>query len=156
MQILLLRKRDISALSRLAREIITQTPYYSLLAKKIESAKYTNKSLKEKLKDGYQLFIVARQNGRLVAFCHGSVDAGTSWIHWICVSKNYRRKGIAMKLLKSLEKELKKSKIHKIWCDSRINNKESIPLLKKFGLRKVAFLKKHWYGHDFYLWQKFI
>lgn len=156
MQIIKLQQREAPALSLVVREIIINTPYYSRQARGAESKKYTTTAIKQKLRDKNSLLVVAKQNGRLVGFCHGSVDVGTCWIHWVGVAKGHRQKGVAMRLLKSLEKKLRKAKVHKIWCDSRINNKESIPLLKKFGLRRIAFLKKHWYGHDFYLWQKFI
>ena len=49
-----------------------------------------------------------------------------------------------------------KNKAHKIWLDTRINNKESIALFKKLKYKKAATFKKHYYGQDFYIWEKLI
>ena len=156
MKISILKKNDIKEFSYLAKNIISNTPYYSILAKKHEVKKYNVNNIKYKLKNKKDLYVVIKDKNKIIGFCSGHFDALTFWIDWIGVEKNLRRNKVSIRLFNFLEKRLKKSGVHKIWCDSRTNNKESLPLLKKLKFKKIALLKKHWYKQDFYLWYKFI
>ena len=151
-----LKKRDAANFSRLARGVIAATDYYSKTAKRHEAANYRAEKVVEKLLGRKYLHLCAKLEGKMVGFCDGYFDLGIFWVDWIGVEKGFRRKGIATRMLKFLEKKLKRGKAHKIWFDSRISNRESIGLFKKLGYRKIAFLRNHWYGQDFYLWEKFI
>jgi len=156
MQIDFLKNNDINEFSRLARIIILNTPYYSSLAKKHEIKKYSTRNLRLKLHDRKNLYILAKNENKIVGFCNGYFDAGIFWIDWVGVHISFRGKELSVKLLNFLEKTLKKSNVHKIWCDCLTTNKQSISLLKKLKFKKFALLKKHWYKQDFYLWYKFI
>jgi len=148
--------REIGELSDFVRKIISDTSYYNQIAKTEESKKFEPEKIRLKIKENANMYIVAKQNGKIVGFCEGYFDAGTFRAEWMGVQKTFRNKGIAEKLIVFLEKELNKYSVHKIWGDSRTNNKESAALLKKLGYEKIAMLEKQWYGQDFYLWQKFI
>lgn len=78
------------------------------------------------------------------------------WSDWGIVHPLYRRTGVSRALMTFLEKKLKKEGIHKIWCDSRTTNKESIAALGKLGFKKIVTIKNHWYRQDFILWQKLL
>lgn len=112
--------------------------------------------IRKELKDKSNLFLVAKEINKIVGTLNGYYEAGMFWIDWLVIDPSYRRNGIAKSLMNYLEKKLKKEKIHKMWCDCRINNKESISLLNKLKFKKIAKLKNHWYKQDFYLWQKYL
>ena len=156
MEIAFLKKNEINEFSEKVKEIILSTPYYSKIAKREEIKKYKVSELRKKLKDKDKIYLVAKTDNKIIGFLNGYFDCETFWVEWAGVEKNSRRKGIAINLNKFLENNLKKSNIHKIWCDCRTNNKESINLLKKLKFKKIALVKRHWYKHDFYLWYKFI
>lgn len=156
MKISFLKNSDINEFSKLAKNIISDVPYYSSLAKRSEIKKYGLTEIRHRLKDKDNLFIVTKHKNKIVGFCNGHFDCGTFWVDWAGVEKNFRRKGVASNLNKFLENKLKKLHIHKMWCDCRTNNKKAIKTLKKLKFKKIALLRKHWYKQDFYLWYKFI
>lgn len=150
-----LNEKDVKEFSKLATEVISKTPYYSQNAKKHELKKFEVKCLKQKIKDKNNCYVTAKVNNKIVGFCYGYFDAGTFWLEWIGVGKEFRRKGIATSMIMFAHKKLK-SRVHKIWNDSRSNNKEAVAFFKKLKFEKVAHIKNHWYKQDFCLWQKFI
>lgn len=150
------KKNDLKALSRLIKEVIAATPYYSKHAKESERKRFSPKALAKTIRGNNQLYLVAKKRNKIIGFCNGYFDAGLFWIDWLGVEHASREKGVALRLLTNLEKKARKKNVHKLWCDSRINNKESVALLKKASFKKAALLKKHWYKQDFYIWYKFI
>ncbi|MEK7536822.1 MAG: GNAT family N-acetyltransferase [Patescibacteria group bacterium] len=151
-----LTQEDIKKAYDFIKGIIFNTKYYSVKARKAEIERFKRHNLLKELKDKSNLYLIAKDKGKIIGFCNGYYEAGTFWIDWAGIDKNYRRNGIAVKLLNFLENKLKKQGVHKIWCDCRTSNKESKALLKKLNLKKITTIKNHWYNQDFILWQKFI
>lgn len=106
-----------------------------------------------KLKDDW-LFLTIKDKNKIVAFLAGCFDCGTFWSDWIGVDSEYRNKGLGKSLKLELERILVKKKIHKIWCHTRVVNKEAISLNSGLRYNKIAQLTNHWYKEDFYLWEK--
>ena len=156
MKVSFLKNSDVNEFSKLAKSIILDVPYYSSLAKKCEIKNYEPSKIRLKLKDKNNMFIVVKNKNKIIGFCNGHFDCGTFWVEWAGVEKEFRRKGLCVDMIRFLENKLKKSNVHKVWCDCRINNKESILSLKRLKFKKFALLKKHWYKQNFYLWYKFI
>lgn len=146
---------DIKNLSKLMREIIYATPYYSEKAKKEEIKKHNSVSLKQYLSDKkYYICFVAEEDNKIAGFIIGRNEAGVFWADWLGVYKDMRRQGLAEALMVKLESSLSKKNIHKIWCDTRSNNKESINLLLKLNYKKLGLFKNGWYKQDFFIWEK--
>lgn len=156
MQIDILSYKDIAIFSKTAKRIIKTCNYYSRYARQEELKNFAVNILRKRLKDGSCVYLVAKEADDIAGFCFGYLDAGTFWIDWIGIKEHYRQRGLALQLLLDIEKIAKKSKAHKIWCDTRITNKPSISLLKRAHFKKMGGFKKHWYGQDFYFWEKFI
>jgi ribosomal protein S18 acetylase RimI-like enzyme len=156
MEIAVLKDKYLEEYSKFVAKIIFNIPYYSNLSKKEEIKKFSSLNLRKNIKDKNKLYICAIEDKKIIGFVCGYFDAGTFWIDWIGISQRFRNKGVAENLENYLEKILRKSKIHKIWCDSRTNNKEVINLFKKLGFRKITKISKHWYKLDFYLWEKLL
>ncbi len=156
MKITKLNYADIKSLSKIGRQIISTTDYYSNSAKKAEIKKFNLSELEKDLKNNKKLFLLAKDKEKIVGFCFGHLDCGTFWLDWIGVLPEHRKNKIGTALIKSIETGAQKLGAHKIWCDSLENNKESINLLSKCDFKKMTLIKKHWYKQNFYLWQKFI
>jgi ribosomal protein S18 acetylase RimI-like enzyme len=147
--------KDIAPLSNLIKDVIGSTPYYTDRAKKEEIKKHNKVALKQYLREKkYYTCLVAKDKKRLVGFVIGRTEAGVFWLDWVGVHRDMRRKKVAETLLKNIEYKVKKQGVHKIWCDTRDTNKESIPLIKKLNYKKLGYLKNGWYKQDFLLWQK--
>ncbi|MDF1496763.1 MAG: GNAT family N-acetyltransferase [Patescibacteria group bacterium] len=140
----------------MAQKIIDETTYYSAEARSTECAKFSVENLQKILDNDQAILLTAKDGDDIVGFCYGFFDCGTFWADWIGVLAEYRGKGVAMNLMKELGELLTFTNAHKIWCDTRCANTESNNLLKKNGFEQVAQLKNHWYGQDYYIWEKFL
>ena len=142
-------------LSMFMGSIINSTHYYSIEARKEETKKHDLKFLKQYLSDKkYYCCLVATEEKEIIGFAIGRNEAGVFWADWLGVRKNKRRGGVAELLMKEWEKILKKKGVHKIWCDTRTSNKESVSLLLKLKYKKLGLFGNGWYKQDFFLWEK--
>lgn len=149
------RLEDASPLARLMKLIIGDTPYYSPEARKEEIRKHNKPHLEEYLSDSkYYTCLVAEEDRKIIGFLIGRNEAGVFWSDWLGVHVSFRGKHIAESLMKNLEKTIKQKGVHKIWCDTRNTNKESISLLKKLKYSKLGLFQNGWYKQDFFLWEK--
>lgn len=151
-----LKQGEVSNLSKFLIKNISDNPYYSEIAKREEKKRFGYKNIKKELEDKDNLFLIIKDGNNLVGSFNGYFEAGMFWADWLIIDEKYRRKGYAIKFFKYLEKLLIKKRVHKIWFDSRTNNKQSISLIKKMGYKKITTIKKHWYKQDFILWYKFL
>jgi ribosomal protein S18 acetylase RimI-like enzyme len=149
------RKSDIKSLSKFISSVIKATPYYTEEAKKEEVRKHNSRALVEYLKDSkYYLCLIATESHAINGFAIGRNEAGVFWFDWLGIKSDSRRKGVGESLMREVEKYSKKSEVHKIWCDTRTTNKESISLLRKLKYRKLGKFENGWYKQDFFLWEK--
>lgn len=160
MKISLLKKKEIRGFCSLVKKVIAGTPYYSRSAKKGETRKFTPRFVENSMAESGGLFrplyISAIEDKKHLGFCVGYIYGGTFWIDWIGVERRSRRKGVASSLYDFLKRELRRRGAHKLWCDTIVTNRESIALFRGLGFRRAALLKNHWYGHDYYIWEKSI
>ena len=154
MRLTILKRADIKQASYFIQEIINRTFYYSKKARKEEIKKFSPLTIQKKLKNRSNLFLIAKERDKIIGMLDGYYDAGLFWADWLAIDPSKRRLGIGLALINFLERKLRKEKIHKIWCDCRISNKESKALLRKLNFEKITTIKKHWYNQDFILWQK--
>ena len=55
--------------------------------------------------------------------------------------------------MEALKASLPARGAHKVWCDSRADNVESIATLERAGFRRIASLENHWFNQDYLLWE---
>jgi ribosomal protein S18 acetylase RimI-like enzyme len=125
-------------------------------ARRVELSKYTQAGLAEMQAENENSVLIATLGKRAVGFCLSRYDDGVIWLSWFGVLSDCRRMGVGAALLEALERTVRRRKCHKIWCDTRTTNLPSQRLLKRVGFRRICKLAKHWYGQDFYLWEKFV
>jgi len=137
-------------------EVISETDYYSPEARRSEISKYTASKLLDLIQADAKSVLVATNSGGPVGFCISTYDDGLIWLSWFGVAKSERSRHIGSQLLNAAIGQVASRGCHKIWCDSRTSNLESRSVLLRAGFREICRLEKHWYGHDFSLWEKFV
>lgn len=138
----------------LMREVIESLTVYSEEARRSEIGKYSADALREAAAADPDSVLVARSGGACVGFCVSRYDDGVIWLSWFGVAPAWRGTGVAARLLARLEGATRARGIHKVWCDSRTENRASRRTLGRAGFREVCTLTDHWYGQDFVLLEK--
>ena len=145
---------DLSAAAALLETAISSSPHYNAVAKLKEIAAHTSAKLQANL-EGDSLSVIGVFAGdELAGVIVSSVDAGLLWLGWIVVADAWRGRGLSHVLMRSLEGTAALRGAHKIWCDSRVGNDASKALLERHGYVVVVTLFSHWYGLDYYLWER--
>ncbi len=151
------KESELPIVRKVFLDVIRDIPYYSALAKKDESRKYTVSKLATKLrKDRYSIVCALNGADDIIGFLFNHFDDYTIWLDWFGVSQNERNEGTGMLLLKELIETARQRGCHKIWCDCRTTNEPSKAILDKAGFRRIAEIKNHWYRQDFILWERFV
>lgn len=147
---------NLTELATVIKSVIETTPYYNNLAKESEIAKYSEVNLSKLLENNSYYISTTWIDDKIAGFSISVYDDCILWIHWVGVSDWARRKGVAKRLLADLEHIAISKGCHKIWTDSLTCNTEASNLLLKSNYNVITSLSKHWYGQDFFLWEKFL
>jgi ribosomal protein S18 acetylase RimI-like enzyme len=142
--------------SNLIRKLVSGLTYYNKWARHEEIRKYSPTKLARMVREEPDSVLVALMEGRTVGFCISRYDDGVVWLAWFAVDEDFRGRNIGRMLLDRLEKTLRRRNCHKIWCDTRTSNKLSQRVLRKARYVRVCKIERHWYGQDFYIWQKYV
>lgn len=135
-------------------EIIATTNIYNERAKRYEHDYYTIECLNELAAEDPH-FVTAAFSGRDVAsFAICRSDNGPIWLSWFGVLPQFRGLNLGYAVLQSLMDTLPARKVFKVWCDTRANNKYSIPILTQVGFSKLCFIENHWCNQDYFLWER--
>ena len=140
--------------SHLISEVIQPLEYYSSDARSQEIAKHSAARLVEYIREDPDAVLVAWEGDEPVGFCVSRYDDGLIWLAWFGVKATHRKNRMGSALLSALAETLPLRRAHKIWCDTRTTNLASQNVLRNAGFRQAATLTNHWYGQDFYLWEK--
>ncbi|MEX2017242.1 MAG: GNAT family N-acetyltransferase [Candidatus Pacearchaeota archaeon] len=90
-----------------------------------------------KLKNNY--WIVAEEKGKIIGFANADIDKSKEGrLTLLYIRRDYRKRGIGMRLTKERINWLKSKKIKRIESGVYLNNKPSINNLKKSGFKPVA------------------
>lgn len=151
-----LRPGEAAESCQLLCEVIRGAKVYSAQARKSEVAKYSPELLVQKAAAWKQAVLLARIEGKVAGVLISEIQDGIVWVFWLGVGAEARGLGVARKLMTQLERAARRQGLGKIWCDSRVHNLPVRHLLTDLGYEAICTLKKHWYGQDFMLWQKFL
>jgi ribosomal protein S18 acetylase RimI-like enzyme len=149
------RSEELPAVEGLFQQVVGESSYYNEWAKRSELVRYTAEKLAQMGSTEPESVLVARAGDDLAGFCFSHNDGmGLIWLGWVGVAEGYRRRGVAEALVRRLIDGAAPRGGHKVWCDTRIGNKPSEAFFKKLGFVVVCELRNHWYGLDYYLWEK--
>jgi ribosomal-protein-alanine N-acetyltransferase len=146
-------EHEVDALASLIRHTILAIPYYNDEAKASEIGKFNAYGLRELIAGDPLAVLVARDATALTGFCISRYDDGPVWLTWFGTAAHARGRGVGAALLNALAESLPSRGAHKIWCDSRTDNAESISVLERFGFKRIATIPNHWHHQDYYLWE---
>ena len=130
--------------------------YYNDSARQSYLSDFTTEKIEISIAQNSRNFQLAFVESQLAGICIDRPDDDLLWLEWFIVHPAYRRRGIASSLLGKLEQVAQQKKCHKIWCDSRSENIESLAVLSRIGYRQICLLQNHWFGQDYFLWEKLV
>ena len=145
---------EAESVATVIRHEISAVSYYSAEARQAEFEKHSAELLQAMIQDDPDSVLIARAGVTTIGFCVSYRDDGPIWLAWFGVVANWRRRGVGRALLNALEATVHPRGCHKIWCDCRTNNLESKATLERCGYRMLCEVHNHWYGHDYFLWEK--
>ncbi len=151
-----LEPADLLRAARLLEATILASNHYNRWAKTEEIAAHSLEALRAKLEVDPKSLIGTFVNGELAGVVVSQLDAGLIWLGWIVVGETYRGQGLGHELMRALEASARGRGAHKVWCDSRVENTASQHLLEAHGYQIMARLERHWYGLDYFLWEKLL
>jgi [ribosomal protein S18]-alanine N-acetyltransferase len=102
-----------------------------------------------------ETFLVAEHLGRVVGYVMCRVEYGFSHVRRlglarkghvvsVAVLESHRRKGIATKLLRASEGELRKRSATEVYLEVRVSNLDAISLYEHVGYKKVGRLESYY------------
>lgn len=153
------RDSDVSQASALLSQVVSSLSYYNEDARNTEIAKFDKKGLGSFVADPTKMVLIAEASAqeprqRLAGLLIAGEDDRLMWLNWFIVHPTHRRCGVGTQLVDALAAAAREHRCHKIWCDSRVENLPSAHLLLREGFKVIARVNNHWYGQDFYLWER--
>ena len=104
--------------------------------------------VKEEIGGSRRLYICAEVSDgeatRIVGYGGVAISDESADIHTIAVIKEYRRQGIAKRLMARLERWAKENGAQKILLEMRVGNSEAKPLYESLGYREISVRKDYY------------
>lgn len=91
------------------------------------------KDIERKLDANPEWFLVGFLNETLVATCMAGYEGHRGWINYLAVAPQYRRQGIATRMMEAAEKRLRSAGCPKINLQVRTSNKAVIRFYENIG-----------------------
>ncbi len=101
------------------------------------------------LENPSSISLIALADNEIVGFIIGIVYKGlktenVGHVFTLDVAEKYRRKGIALRLLKELEKKFKEKNVKESILEVKLDNEAAKKLYKKFGYKEILCLKDYY------------
>ncbi len=87
----------------------------------------------QKIKRDPELFLVAEEDGSLIATVLGAWDGRRGWIYHLAVDPKRQRKGVGTRLVRELERRMEGKGVLKVNAVVYRDNKKSIEFFTKLG-----------------------
>ena len=92
--------------------------------------------IESELKKGIAIFLIAETGNKIIGSVFGTHDGRKGWINRVAVDPQYRKKGIAKKLVCEVERKLDELGIDIIACLIEDWNSRSMKVFEKLGYIK--------------------
>ena len=126
---------------------------YEIESKCFEKEHYSKNVLLYLLMNGSSIGLVAEVKGKIVGFIIGIIEHNflgrnkVGHIYTIDVLPEYRRRGVASKLLEEFERRLKFKRVKECYLEVSVENRIARKLYKKFGYVEIKRLKNYYANH---------
>ena len=149
---------DLPVFLDLFRNVISGlSDYYNDTAIKGEIKRINLEYLTSQIGQNSKTLLLAFLEKTPVGFCIIQDQTGPIWIEWYGVQESARKHGVGKALLQHLISDASQNPTAtKLWCGTRINNDISSSLLEQTGFQRLCKVNNHWYGQDFYLWERML
>lgn len=101
-------------------------------------------NLNDNLNNDKYIFVGCQTNQEIVGYCGVFIVSGEAYINNIAVLQEYRKKGIATKILEKIISITKDKNCEFITLEVRESNFSSINLYKKLGFHQVGMRKRYY------------
>lgn len=156
MEIKTLQYTHVFSAAQCVSDVISPLPFYSEFARQKEIEKFNSDNLWTFVKDTDRCNIIAVEDGNIIGFLFGVVDASVLFVMWIGIKQPYQRLGHMRSLWFRMEEWCREKNIHRVWCDTNQLNVPAISFMQQMDMNQCGNLKNFWYGHDYFLWEKTI
>ncbi len=124
---------------------------YQIEVECFSSDAYTRNLIEYFLRTPSFLIFIARDNEKTVGFVVGSVERKGSirigHVYTLDVRRNYRRRGIALKLMNELERSLLRNGVNACYLEVGIDNTPAQELYRKMNYKPIKMLYNY-YGKE--------
>lgn len=96
----------------------------------------SRKQIEKELKLGRSIFLVAETEGKVVGTILGTHDGRKGWLNRLAVAKEYRKKGLARKLVEEAERRLGELGLEVIACLIEADNEVAMKVFTRLGYEK--------------------
>lgn len=114
------------------------------IEKKNFSVPWSEKSFLEAIEKENNIYIVAEENGCVLGYVGGWSIFGELNITNVCVDQQYRRSGIAERLMQHIIDEARKNNCDIFFLEVRESNEAAIGLYEKMNFKKIG-VRKNFY-----------
>ncbi len=83
------------------------------------------------LKRNPDLFLIGKEDGKVVAVVIGAFDGRRGYVHHLAIDPNYQKKGYGKMMMDELIERFCKEKVHKVHLFIEKHNKEVVDFYKK-------------------------
>ena len=108
------------------------------------SVPWSEQSFRDEAKNPLAVYFLAWEEDLLLGYCGFWKVSGEADITNIAVHPDYRRQGIAKKLLESAIREAEKRGLSLLTLEVRQSNTAAISLYEKYGFRRVGARKRYY------------
>lgn len=147
---------DVQTMFSLFEQVVRPLEIYSIEARAGEIEKFSPPNLLTRIANDPKAVSIAYLDDAPAGFSITDDQHGPIWLEWYGTLPIARGHGVGEKLVRRLIEEAPARGATKLWCDTRVNNTASIGLFEKLGFVRLCDLTNHWYGQDFYLWERVV
>ena len=79
------------------------------------------------------LFLIGKEDGKIVAVVIGAFDGRRGYVHHLAVDPDYQKKGYGKKIMDELIEQFRKKKVHKIHLFIEKTNPEVVNFYRNLG-----------------------
>jgi ribosomal protein S18 acetylase RimI-like enzyme len=104
-----------------------------------------------------RIMLVAEEGGEIIGLAQGRTNkSGYSWLGFMGVSPDHRRRGVARKILNEFIKQSKKSGCTKVSLNTAPSLKPAIKLYTDTGFIPEGYMRNHMHGLDLIFYSLFL
>jgi len=97
------------------------------------SSSDTQDEIAKILKRNSDLFLIGKEDGKIVAVVIGAFDGRRGYVHHLAIDPDYQKKRYGKMMIDKLIERFRKKKVHKVHLFIEKHNKEVVDFYKKLG-----------------------